>query len=59
MKVHYYKNENLFIVTDDYVPSVGEVIWIDDVSYEVVKIKTKLIALHTEVDVFIMEKEDA
>lgn len=56
MKIHYYTNNRLVVITEDYKPSVGENITIDDVEYEVTDVRTKIVALHTEFDVTIVEK---
>lgn len=58
MKIKYYnENEKLISSTEDYVPNVGDFINIDHIVYEVLAIKIAVVALHTEFDVYLSERE--
>ena len=57
MRINYIDEKGeLLSSTEDYVPDVGEWIDIDNVSYEVEDKKVKIIALHTEIDVRLVER---
>ena len=57
MRINYIdEKDELLSSTEDYVPDVGEWIDIDDISYEVEDKKVKIIALHTEIDVRLVER---
>ena len=57
MRINYIDEKGeLLSSTEDYVPDVGEWINIDDISYEVEDKKVKIIALHTEIDVRLVER---
>lgn len=57
MKVKYFNKEgNLLSCTEDYIPNINECVTIDDIIYEVENRKINIVALHTEVDVYLMEK---
>ena len=58
MRIKYYnENEKLISSTEDYVPHIGDFINIDHIVYEVLAIKTTIVALHTEFDVYLSERE--
>ena len=58
MNIRYYDEcEKLISSTEDYVPSVGEFITIDDIVYEVINKKIEIVALHTEIDVYLAERQ--
>ena len=57
MRINYINEKGeLLSSTEDYVPDVGEWINIDDVSYEVEDKKVNIIALHTEIDIRLVER---
>lgn len=58
MSIRYYdESEKLISSTEDYVPNVGEFITIDNVVYEVVDKKVEIVALHTEIEVHLAERQ--
>ena len=58
MTVRYYdESEKLISSTEDYVPTVREFITIDDVVYEVTDKKVEIIALHTEIEIHLAERQ--
>lgn len=58
MTIRYYdEHEKLISSTEDYVPNVGEYITVDDVVYEVIDKNVEIVALHTEVDVRLAERQ--
>ena len=58
MSIRYYdESENLISSTEDYVPNVGEFITIDDVVYEVTDKKVEIVALHTEIEIHLAERQ--
>lgn len=58
MKIKYYdESEKLLSCTEDYVPNVGDFINIDNAIYEVMDRKITIVALHTEFDVYLAERE--
>ena len=58
MTIRYYdENEKLKSATEDYVPSIGEFITIDNIVYEVINKKIEIVALHTEIDVYLAERQ--
>ena len=57
MKVKYRHNEKLLTCTEDYIPSVGELIIIDNIIYEVIDRKIEIVALHTECNIYLKEHE--
>ena len=61
MNIRYYddynENKKLISSTEDYVPSIGEFITIDDVVYEVIDKKVEIVALHTEIEIHLAERQ--
>lgn len=58
MSIRYYdESEKLISSTEDYVPNVGEFITIDDVVYEVTDKKVEIVALHTEIEIHLAERQ--
>lgn len=56
MNVRYYdESEKLISSTEDYVPCIGEFVTIDDIVYEVVDKKIEIVALHTEIEIHLIE----
>ena len=57
MKIKYIDEKgNLLSSTEDYVPNIGEWITIDGIDYEVDNRKVNIVALHTEIDIYLVEK---
>lgn len=57
MKIKYIdEHGKILTFTEDYVPKIGEFITIDNITYEVSNKKTAIVALHTEVEVRLIEK---
>ena len=58
MIIRYYdEREKLISSTEDYVPNVGEYVTVDDVIYEVIDKSVEIVALHTEIDVYLAERQ--
>ena len=58
MTIKYYdENENLIASTDDYIPSISEIIKLNDCDYEVVDKKIKIKNSFTEINVFLNLKK--
>ena len=58
MNIRYYdESEKLVSSTEDYIPCVGEFITIDNVVYEVIDKKIEIVALHTEIEIHLAERE--
>ena len=58
MNVRYYdENEKLISSTEDYIPCIGEFITIDNVVYEIIHKKIEIVALHTEIEIHLAERE--
>ena len=55
--IYYDESEKLISSTEDYVPNVGEFITIDDVVYEVTDKKVEIVALHTEIEIHLAERQ--
>lgn len=57
MKIKYIdEHGKILTCTEDYNPRVGEPITIDNITYEVNNKKTEIVALHTEIEVHLIEK---
>lgn len=57
MKIKYIDEKgNLLLSTEDYVPNVDESINIDNIDYEISDRKINIIALHTEINIYLVEK---
>lgn len=58
MNIRYYdENKKLISATEDYIPMVGEFLAIDNVVYEVIDKKIEIVALHTEIEVYLAERQ--
>lgn len=58
MMIRYYdESEKLISSSEDYVPSIGESLTIDNVVYEVIDKNVEIVALHTEIDVHLAERQ--
>ena len=58
MNIRYYdESEKLVSSTEDYIPCVGEFVTIDNVVYEVIDKKIEIVALHTEIEIHLAERE--
>ena len=57
MRINYIDEKGeLLSSTEDYVPNIGEWVNVYDIDYEVVDRKINIVALHTEIDIHLMEK---
>lgn len=58
MNIRYYdESEKLVSSTEDYIPCIGEFITIDNIVYEVIDKKTEIVALHTEIEIHLAERQ--
>ena len=58
MTIRFYnESEKLISSTEDYIPSIGEFITIDDIVYEVIDKKVEIVALHSEIEIHLAERQ--
>ena len=58
MIIYYDENKNLIASTDDYIPSISEIIKLNDCNYEVVDKKIEIKNSFTEISIFLNLKND-
>jgi hypothetical protein len=59
MKIKYIDEKGeLLSSTEDYIPNIGELIKIYDFLYEVRDRKISIVALHTEIEIYLTEIYD-